>query len=68
MAQDAFVLPGAGSVPDPKQDPEQDRAGQQSRRNLWALLVSLTLLAALIGGAIVLVAPWASAAGGCGGG
>ncbi len=72
MAQDVFVLPETGSGPDPEQglgqEPEQDRAGRRSRRNLWALLVSLTLLAALVGGAILLVAPWASAAGGCGGG
>ena len=64
MAQDVwqFGLPEGGSEPD------QDQARQQSRRTLWAVLVSLTLLAALIGGAILLLAPWASAAGGCGGG
>ena len=41
---------------------------QRGRRNAPALLVSLSLLAALVVGVVLYVAPWASAAGGCGGG
>ncbi len=66
MAQDVwqFGVPEDGPAPRPDQDGERGPA----RRTALALIVSLTLLAALIGGLVLYIAPWANAAGGCGGG